>query len=822
MFNQTLTLLRGAPGSGKSTWVAEHGLEAMTLSFDTVRFALCPQTLALDGDPSPILTATLGKAAINATMAALEERLRLGQSVILDNTNLSPHDQQRSVYLAQRYGATCQMVLFQEGLTADELHARNEHRAAKRLDPHALDTLIARGDPAQVADGVTVVSPEEVIDALYARPLDLNTAERVIVVGDVHSHSDQLQQAVAELDHPEAVWVFLGDLFDRGPDPAGVWHTIEELRATRSGAGEVFLLRGNHDWHLERSLRKNADVPPATATTREQLTQAGITHPQIRDLTRSLRPYLILTLAGRHYVCTHGGVLTSELEARWDEARGAYHLGDVPAHVFVFGTSARAETYRGKSSCSWSDGVLAGRPVTRLDPGSPEPGEEGAAEPSAGLPAPLESGAASGDAEAEATLRRRNAVEIIQLHGHRNGDRNEQPRPALEVPGVVNLEGGVTSRGSLRVAVLGDGPDVVVREYAAPLEESTPASAQVLSLVSAMSRSEDVRARDVAVLSDGTPVVAYNFTRKAFQHSDWPWATRAARGLFVAGDRIVARGYEKFFHLGEPHGYTLEQVLTGQDFAGKVTVSHKANGYLALVASVDGHLVVCSKAGPTPYAQVADTLLDELIGAERRKELRQVLERRQVTLALEVIHHLDPHVIVEKAGDTTCPDRLIALDCIANEPTFALDEEATTEVLGVVSPVITRTPRRVVPGGAELRGVIAGAQADPEAEGVVLRGPGGAMAKVKSDRYRRVKEIRGLLQRPSMTLERLARLEPELAAWVASRGGIEAVLAEYAVDGFDGRSHLDTPRLVADWETFQRASEAGGEGSAGAEPDAEV
>src|SRR5699024_12089708 len=56
--------------------------------------------------------------------------------------------------------------------------------------------------------------------------------------------------------------------------------------------------------------------------------------------------------------------------------------------------------------------------------------------------------------------------------------------------------------------------------------------------------------------SSDLDVVACNFTRKAFQEGAWTDLTMHARGLFndEAEEKIVARGYEKFFHIGEEPG----------------------------------------------------------------------------------------------------------------------------------------------------------------------------------------------------------------------------------------------------------------------------
>ena len=53
------------------------------------------------------------------------------------------------------------------------------------------------------------------------------------------------------------------------------------------------------------------------------------------------------------------------------------------------------------------------------------------------------------------------------------------------------------------------------------------------------------------VLPDG--ISSFNFTRQAFEKDRWNSETVKARGLFIdtENNKIVARGYEKFFNINE-------------------------------------------------------------------------------------------------------------------------------------------------------------------------------------------------------------------------------------------------------------------------------
>lgn len=72
-------------------------------------------------------------------------------------------------------------------------------------------------------------------------------------------------------------------------------------------------------------------------------------------------------------------------------------------------------------------------------------------------------------------------------------------------------------------------------------------------LIQSMENHPFIRVRPV----DGLPgVVSCNFTRDAFVRGEWDDLTVTARGFFfdTVSNRVVARGYDKFFNVGETHG----------------------------------------------------------------------------------------------------------------------------------------------------------------------------------------------------------------------------------------------------------------------------
>lgn len=256
------------------------------------------------------------------------------------------------------------------------------------------------------------------------------------------------------------------------------------------------------------------------------------------------------------------------------------------------------------------------------------------------------------------------------------------------------------------------------------------------NLLDGMRTNPNVRVRPVRGETD---VYACNFTRDAFRNHKWDEYSSKARGLFLDHEgRVVMRGFEKFFNLGENDTVTLDKVLDHDAYP--VRVERKENGFLGLIgAAPDGRLRCWSKSGLTDYSPLIERLLRETV-ADRADDLWRILNGRNVTMAVEVVDmESDRHIIGYDHS------RLFLLHCIRNTETFGIDTAAETliaESFQFDRPEVLRECH----DRDELENAIADAQSS-DREGVVLYYADGWMVKIKSDRYLRVKSLRSPLKR---------------------------------------------------------------------------
>lgn len=261
------------------------------------------------------------------------------------------------------------------------------------------------------------------------------------------------------------------------------------------------------------------------------------------------------------------------------------------------------------------------------------------------------------------------------------------------------------------------------------------------TLFEACVESDLVRIKDA-----GLPgIVSANFTRRAFWKQKWDSTTVKARGLFFNKNtgEIVARGYDKFFNLGEPNGYKSfeDMVKAGED--SLMTCSLKYNGFLTIVSVINGELVFFSKSGVTTFSKLAEDIFYQKFNSEQANILKEMLENNDCSATFECLSILDPHICkIEE-------DNIVLLDVIRNEEDFvALEKSEYENVLGsLMGEEDIIVSEHLSMDDEEIFNNIIGGVNNRRLEGVVVRfgNNRNLMSKVKTPWYVGVKDFRSVL-----------------------------------------------------------------------------
>lgn len=171
-------------------------------------------------------------------------------------------------------------------------------------------------------------------------------------------------------------------------------------------------------------------------------------------------------------------------------------------------------------------------------------------------------------------------------------------------------------------------------------------------------------------------ISSFNFTRKAFYSSAWNELTVRARGMFIdtVENRIVARGYDKFFNVGENKETSIE--CLGKKMMFPLSVYQKENGFLGMIsfnAKTNDLFFATKSMCDGPYVDMLKKIF-YIMDDVNVELVKSILHDLDATMLVEVIDPVnDPHIIeYEKA-------HIVLLDVVKN--TWKMQKVSYEELL---------------------------------------------------------------------------------------------------------------------------------------------
>ncbi|HEX8451806.1 MAG TPA: polynucleotide kinase-phosphatase [Longimicrobium sp.] len=363
----SLVVLVGPSGAGKSTFARTHFGPFEVLSSDHCR--------GLVSNDENDQSATNDAFDVLHYVAA--KRLRRGNLVVVDATNVQPEARKPLVALAREHHVIPVAIVF--NLQEQLCRERNRERTDRAFGPHVIrnqkDQLrrSLRGLGREGFRHVIVLdTPEQVAAAeLVREPLWNNRKHEhgpFDIIGDVHGCREELVLLLQELGYavdlvagvdgapayavrpPEGrKAVFLGDLVDRGPDTPGVLRLVMGMVE----AGTALCVPGNHDVKLVKALRgKNVQLKHGLAESLEQMEREPA---EFRGRAAAFLDGLV-----SHYVLDEGRLVVAHAgmkEAYQGRGSGAVRefalYGETTGETDEFGLPVRfnwAAEYRGAAT----------------------------------------------------------------------------------------------------------------------------------------------------------------------------------------------------------------------------------------------------------------------------------------------------------------------------------------------------------------------------------------------------------------------------------------------------------------------------------------
>lgn len=708
---RTLLLMRGAPASGKSTWIKEHNLEPYTLEADKIRTLVANPELNLNGDFE--ITQSNDNYVWKLLFEILEKRMQNGEFTVIDATHSNSNMIKKYKKLIEKYQYRCYYKEFK--LPLEELLERNASRPEyKRVPEDAIKRIYNLINNTPIQNYVHKI--ENLDEIINYTTFDLNGKfDKVRIIGDVHGCHSVLEKALGSAKYikedTKTLYVFCGDLLDRGIEN---YETLQYMINIHKLPNVKFVV-GNHDEHLKRwafndfKVDENGKplVPRPFKQTQFDLELGAVDDEiiveKLKQDTRSLIRRMTLAfpfvLGDKKVFVCHAGVssipnMTFISGQQLVRGVGGYHTeidelfqksyddGKTQGFTQVHGHRRTAST---KNSICLESGVEFGLHLSVLDVEADKPLE----------------------------------VKRYNNDVYRKDSKNNFY--AID----VNLTDNPITNNLLT--------DKMIKVKKTNFYDETVRTGTILSL---------------------------NFKEKAFKQGIWNDRTIKARGLFVdakSGD-IVLRSYDKFFNLNEK-GNTindLEMKMTKPLYAYR-----KYNGFLGIVGVYNDELLLATKSTVdknADHVKLFREVFDALSDFEK-EQLKMLSEQYNCSFVFEVCNVKDKHIIDFNQN------RLYLLDAVPNTYNHNganIDIEFSKMIISKVQcdsgVLLHKELVDTFDSFADLMRYVSQHQ-DEQSEGLVVNDENGYMFKIKYDYYKHIKHLRGVLQMVTRTFSSGVRFD---------------------------------------------------------------
>lgn len=245
---RTLLILRGAQGSGKTTFVEENGLTDFVLSQDKMRVAL--YGYEREGQKR-FISQRHNNVIYELFIKTLEERMQDEEFLVIDNINADISDIKK---LCKKYKYRYFIKDFTDYENIEEyknlLLTRNLKRGTKMVPEEVIEKTLNK-----LILNKDTVKKDLLIDDLseiFYRQYDFSKYNKVFICGDIHGNYRVLKRVVDMVTENDAL-VLLGDYVDRGFEN----DLVIELLFNIANMDNVYLLTGNHEKWIKAHIAGN-------------------------------------------------------------------------------------------------------------------------------------------------------------------------------------------------------------------------------------------------------------------------------------------------------------------------------------------------------------------------------------------------------------------------------------------------------------------------------------------------------------------------------------------------------------------------------------
>lgn len=585
-----LYAIHGIPGSGKSSIIKNNGLECLTISKDSIREMV--SGLDLDNDGNMVISQSSNNFVENMFKKMLEKRLSDGGIIIIDNMNIDRESIEFLNTMANNYGFEFKIVKM-PNLTLSEYQYRNNNRPSyKRLNNERIKYLFDYIKSNNVDNfEKTIISPDDMVSEVKKTVEDmtvnLNKYKKIHHFGDLQGVYTPLKEYFEKNGgiKDDEFYIFVGDYIDRGTENG---QTVKFLIDNINRENFVFI-KGNHEIHLKNyAFGHNVYSGEFNNYTQVQIKQMKIKRINLQSVVKKLQDFFFYEFDNKKVMINHAGLI------------------DVPEYPNMLN---RLMYHKGFLSYGY-------------------------------------------DVDTGFSKNEKNQY-WYQIHGHRNFemttflDKNKNS---------WSLESDIENNGFLSVIQLDNNGFNLVK-INSPLknkkinpgdkiEEEFDMNADIIEKMQSHNLIKE------KIMKSKPYISSFNFTKEAFFTKDFSdKEVVQARGLFVNNQtlEIIARGYDKFFNIGEQGIEQVSEINLKKSMKGKILTFEKENGYLGILGydKQSNELVFASKSTiDGEFAENFKEIFYKNHGEKTAEMIKYYFKKNNKCAVFEVNDPInDPHII---------------------------------------------------------------------------------------------------------------------------------------------------------------------------------
>lgn len=256
----TMYILSGVPGSGKSTFLSRNVKEGniaknMIVSSDKLRKKILGKKYSLINDELvEDLSSHADETVFNIIEKTLNEKCKEHLTCFVDATNTTEIDRARWARIAKKHNMSAEVLIFDESIeTCIERNAKRD----RQVPEETIQRFSEKLERKSLLPYHTITSDE----LIQFTPKNQINGEKLDIIGDVHGLYTEMIAFIKELGytiqedvatHPDGrKLLFLGDLVDRGPDSIKVLKFL--YKNVKAGH---YSIQGNHEVKLINNFYK--------------------------------------------------------------------------------------------------------------------------------------------------------------------------------------------------------------------------------------------------------------------------------------------------------------------------------------------------------------------------------------------------------------------------------------------------------------------------------------------------------------------------------------------------------------------------------------